>query len=107
MRSTLSQRILEPVFRRVIETLLHKSGMDPNTALTVGNLKDPIRSHEKALDDYSTRFKDSELAESCLADVIRFRAITSNADSLKAIQAHLMNGFEVEIDGSSAKARAD
>ncbi len=94
---------LEPVFRRVIETLLHKSGMDPNTALTVGNLKDPIRSHEKALDDYSTRFKDSELAESCLADVIRFRVITSNADSLKAIQAHLMNGFEVEIDGSSAK----
>ena len=37
----------------------------------IAELKDPIRLHEKAMDDYDGRFADSVIPESCVLDVLR------------------------------------
>ena len=93
----------EPIFRQAVAALLRKCSINTATALSIGSLKDPIRSHEKALDDYEGRFEDNELAESCLPDVIRFRALTEESKSIEQIQKKLLEGFQCEVDGHIAK----
>ena len=55
-------------------------------ALKMGPLKDPVRVHEKAIDEYAKRFPGS-LAEACVADVLRCRAECSDgAGMLQLLQ---------------------
>ena len=94
---------LEQPFLKAVKALLRECNINTDSALTIGNLKDPIRSHEKAIDDYGGRFKDSALPESCLPDVIRFRAMFAHSNDLDEFRERLQNGFEVDIDGDCAK----
>lgn len=45
-----------------------------------GPIKDACRLHEKALDEYATRFADGELPEACVTDVLRSQLIINEAN---------------------------
>ena len=77
--------------------------------LSPGDLKDPVRIHEKALDDYLTDFQDFDdpfrvIPEACVTDVLRCRAIADDLDEdILALQRRLEEPQEVTLaDGSKA-----
>ena len=71
--------------RTLFNTLIVELGVGKDEyKLVFGNLKDPIRCHEKALDDYGDRFShlDNHPAEACVVDVIRSRLIIAEGSAL-------------------------
>ncbi|KAL1503443.1 hypothetical protein AB1Y20_011931 [Prymnesium parvum] len=67
-----------------------------------GPLKDPVRVHEKAIDDYADECAEGELPESCVLDMLRARLVVSDAglltnvlDSLKKAAGEAGGGLEV------------
>ena len=96
---------MQAPFRRVCELLLEECEQDPRetfgryTALEDGGLKDPIRLHEKAIDDYGGRFDDGVLPEACVTDVLRARAIFTEARRFRRLAAVLAKGYRLELDG--------
>ena len=53
--------------------------------LTLGELKDPVRVHEKAIDDYFRRFVDEGVAEACVVDILRGRAVLQQATAITTL----------------------
>ena len=51
----------------------HEEGSHLMDNVEVGKIKDPVRLHEKATDEYAARFTDGELPEACVTDVLRAR----------------------------------
>lgn len=98
---------MEAPFRRVCELLLKECEQDPReafgryTALEDGGLKDPVRLHEKACDDYVGRFADGVLPEACVTDVLRARAIFTEARRFRKLASVLSRGYRLEIDGKT------
>ena len=68
-----------------------------------GPLKDPVRIHEKALDDYIHDFDDWNdaivIPEACVVDVLRVRVVVQNGQQMLALQRLLRDGFEVTLIG--------
>ena len=54
--------------------------------------------HEKAMNDYAHRFKDG-LAEACVADMLRGRAVCPDGVSMLALMQLLRDGFQMDLDG--------
>ena len=67
----------------------------PGTTVIIGPNKDPVRLYEKALDDYATRFSDG-LRESCVADVIRARAVCSSLQDILKLHERLVSSKECD-----------
>ena len=101
---------LLPVFQVFLATAMRDAGLDPDAegALLFGALKDPVRSHEKAVDDYAGRFDDGELPEACLLDVVRARAVCRDGTSMQRLLTLLtvMGGYVVNVDGVEARTVA-
>ena len=93
---------LYPVFNTCCRELARAAGLDPDSAFKVGPMKDCIRIHEKGNDDYADRFQDDELAEACVADVIRARVICSVGEGVRQIQEKLLGTFSCEVEGETA-----
>eukprot|EP00439_Symbiodinium_sp_Y106_P027014 s1986_g3.t1 len=70
--------------------------------LILGPLKDPVRVHEKAVDDYADRFKE-HLAEANVVDVIRARLVCSSGKQMKTFLEMIAIGFPYEVDGKAVK----
>jgi len=70
-------------------------------------LKDLIRLHEKALDDYVHDFKDwlDELVipETCVIDAIRGSALCSEGGAMIRLLERMKDGFEVQVHGKTAR----
>jgi hypothetical protein len=75
--------------------------------LRFGDLKDPVRIHEKALSDYAGDFDDFDdrvvIPEACVIDVLRCRAVCGGAAPILLMQNKLKRGFEAQVDGKVAK----
>lgn len=56
-----------------------------------------MRVHEKALDDYDERFP-GELAEACVADLLRARVVLEDADAMINLQEQLDAGISVSVE---------
>ena len=69
------------------------------TSLMTCALKDPIRVHEKALDDYQGRFADGAPPEACVVDLVRARAILSDASRFQQLCDELEKGVREELNG--------
>ena len=73
--------VMQPAFLHVCKRVFHDVGQAIDerygkyAAFTDGGLKDPVRLHEKAVDDYATRFADGVLPEACVTDVVRARCV--------------------------------
>ena len=67
-----------PAYPRAAQEAVHALVKESNMELSafhLGPLKDPVRVHEKAMDDYADRFPD-DLPEACVADIIRSKVRT-------------------------------
>lgn len=65
--------------------------------LVFGPLKNPVRTHQKALDDYADRHSDGELPEACVTDMIRARAVCPDAKSMMALLRLLVSGYKIQL----------
>ena len=83
--------------------VLKGMGVDPGDALLLGSLKDPVRVHEKGLDDYFGRFEDSVIPEACVVDVVRARVILDDGPTLVKFLSRLRDGIEVTVGGKPAR----
>jgi len=97
---------LLPVFLKAMHELADKVGMDRNDLVLAESLKDPVRMHEKACDDYVVDFDDwangKVIPESCVIDMIRGRAPAGSGRVMLALLDVLTKGFEVQLDGKRA-----
>ena len=66
--------------------------------LIIGEVKDPVRCHEKANDEFASRFKDLEVAEACLTDVLRARVPCKTGTQVVQAVALLQNGLTIPVD---------
>ena len=68
----------EEITKKVVHELLIEAGLNPEQypeRISHGDLKDPVRVHEKAWDDYRNNFDDDVIPEACVLDVIRTRIV--------------------------------
>jgi len=92
------------VFHAAMKALAKKVQLDPDKDLLLADkLKDPVRLHEKALDDYVLDFNDWDQApfpipESCVIDVLRGRVVCPETKKVFQLLAEIAKGFEVEIE---------
>lgn len=76
---------------------------DLKVELSPGELKDPVRIHEKALDDYVGDFDDwsddNVIPEACVNDVLRCRVIAKDSSALLALEKMIkdesLEGFKL------------
>ena len=75
---------------------------DLEVELSPGELKDPVRIHEKALDDYVGDFDDwsddKVIPEACVNDVLRCRVIAEDAAALIKLEQIIkddLKGFQL------------
>ena len=95
------------VFETGMRSLAELVGLAMNDLMFAPGLKDPIRLHEKALDDYVHDFKDWDdklvVPETCVIDVIRASILCSEGGAMIRMLQAKQRGFEVEVDGKIAK----
>ena len=95
---------MQPAFAR-LQARLHDVGQAIDerygkyAAFTDGGLKDPVRLHEKAVDDYATRFADGVLPEACVTDVVRARCTFTEAKRFFLLDEALRRGYRFDEDG--------
>ena len=96
---------LQDRFAYALRAVMRGIGEDPDRrmgaakACVLGALKDPIRLHEKAMDDYAGRFDDGVLPEACVVDVVRARAIFNDAARFRKMAGALSSGQRFAVDG--------
>ena len=66
----------------------------------MGPIKDPVRVHEKACDDYRGLCADGALPESCVRDVLRGKFVCDSPAKLLQTLRRLLKGFETTFNGS-------
>ena len=88
-----------PIFTVVLDEIVRRGG--DAGVIVRGPLKDPVRIHEKAVNDYATRFSDGVLPESNVLDVIRARLVTNRAGLLVTLES--LEGLEVAYEGAAAR----
>ena len=62
-----------------------------------------VRLHEKACDEYASRFQDGIPPESCVMDVVRARIVGESGFGLRKLLASLRKGFACTIGRSGAE----
>ena len=92
--------LLDP-FKCAVELLVRKLGGD--IELRFGDLKDPVRIHEKGVDDYTGDHDDTVIPEACVVDVLRCRAVCREGRTLLELERLLQKGFETTINDKLAR----
>ena len=91
---------------RLVADSAEEAGFD----VSVGDLKDPVRVHEKAVDDYAKRFPppDPVPPEACVTDVLRARLICKNGAAMVKL-VKLLTGAMVEVSlaGNGGKGQLE
>jgi hypothetical protein len=89
---------------KVVDELVRIAELDPAQSITHGALKDPVRVHEKAFDDYRNNFADDVLPEACVLDIIRTRVICpAGANTLLLNPVGVISRIDVDLgDGKRA-----
>ena len=87
-----------PAFEYVANAVSSAAGPTGTTELVMGSLKDPVRVHEKAMDDYGDRFDDNVLPEACVADMIRACLVCGSGQTFVKV-LELLNGFRTNVPG--------
>jgi hypothetical protein len=83
-------------FKAAMHALVGKLGADDGDIELVlaPTLKDPVRVHEKAMDDYQKDFSDwkddTVIPESCVLDMMRGRAVCKSGEAMVRLQQMLM-----------------
>ena len=72
---------LKQVFEEAVRKFAGQLGLTEE-ALKFGPLKDAVRIHEKALDDYLTFFEDSHPPEACVVDVLRATVVCPSGEAM-------------------------
>eukprot|EP00519_Triparma_laevis_P008571 CAMPEP_0182519176 /NCGR_PEP_ID=MMETSP1321-20130603/44958_1 /TAXON_ID=91990 /ORGANISM="Bolidomonas sp., Strain RCC1657" /LENGTH=1957 /DNA_ID=CAMNT_0024727141 /DNA_START=127 /DNA_END=5997 /DNA_ORIENTATION=- len=100
-----------PLFKDAIKKLASEIGLTEADIELAPTLKDPVRVHEKALDDYVFDFDDWDdskvIPETAVIDMIRGRVLCSDSKKMLSLLEKLSSGVELEIDdaGNSAPKR--
>ena len=85
---------------------LGDGGREDVELILAPTLKDPVRVHEKAIDDYIHDFNDWDedvvLPEACVLDMLRGRAVCSAGATLFKLQQRLMEGVTLKVNGRDA-----
>jgi Leucine-rich repeat (LRR) protein len=63
-----------------------------------GDLKDPIKTHTKALELYADRFNDNIVPETCVSDVTRARIVLQTGTQIKDLVNRLTDGIELSAE---------
>ena len=99
---------LDVVFRHVLGKLC----LEMHAAPTFGPLKDPVRVHEKGINEYARDFDDFDdevvIAESCVLDIIRARAVCDDGQGLinllQRLRPELAHAIQIHRDDSGRPA---
>eukprot|EP00966_Prymnesium_polylepis_P271540 6273580-Prymnesium_polylepis.1 len=100
---------LLPIFHGLMEMLIMDAGLDVKKDLMLARgLKDPVRTHEKALDDYIHDFDDFTddirvIPEACVIDMLRGRALCPDGSHMIVLLEMLSKGYERVLRGTKAK----
>eukprot|EP00966_Prymnesium_polylepis_P024638 568550-Prymnesium_polylepis.1 len=102
-----TEDLLKPC-KTVIAQLVAGLGVSEHAyELSFAGLKDPVRIHEKAMDDYAHDFDDWEevgvIPEACVLDVIRCRLIIAEGSKMLAVQKQLVAGCELYVNGQTVR----
>ena len=81
------------VAKPAFDALCTKLGEDTKCPVKIAPLKDPVRVHEKATNDYKDRFDDGAPAEACLTDLLRARIEADTAADLDRVVTLLACGL--------------
>jgi hypothetical protein len=97
-----------PVFtyalRRLITDMAREDESEKrmgSDSFSIGEIKDPVRIHEKALDEYGARFADAELPEACVTDVLRARVACRTGTQINTLVSLLQGGVRQEVADES------
>ena len=74
--------------------------------ILLGNLKDPVRVHEKALDDYAGLCEGDELPEAYVLDVLRARLVCSHAEHICNLLEKLATPWSATVDAEGKGDRS-
>jgi hypothetical protein len=96
------------VFKDIMTMLVEEAGLNASTDLQLAPvLKDPVRLHEEALDDYIHDFNDWDdntvIPETCVIDLLRGRAVCPEGVRMLSLMDKMKVGFEREVRGKTAK----
>ena len=86
-----SRRDLLPTFEAAMHTLVSTLGEESaNVELVLApSLKDPVRVHEKAMDDYVHDFDDWDddvvIPEACVLDMLRGRGVCKTGSTMRQL----------------------
>ena len=69
--------------------------------MIVAPLKDPVRLHEKGVEDFSSRFSDDVLPEACVTDVVRARIGCYTGAQVADLVTRLIEGNTYSIDAGT------
>lgn len=94
------------IFQQVVEKLVIECAREDDEAKMMVNdiqwaeLKDPVRLHEKSLDDqYANRFKDEEVPEAVISDVTRARLSLRTGTQVKELIQRIDAGIQLGEEG--------
>ena len=93
-----------PVFTFAMKAIVKGLGRDDAEArelqngVVIGDLKDPVRIHEKAIDEYGTRFSDGEMPEACVSDVLRARCPCKTGTQVLQLVTLFTDGAKVAVE---------
>jgi hypothetical protein len=87
--------------------MLNKLVLDLDATLSMAPLKDPVRIHEKALNDYENQFSDDVLPEACVLDVIRAKVSAETGEGLyqllDALRSSKFPVFKGNVEGKDCQ----
>ena len=94
---------LEPVFVYAMQSEVYTLSLDYDDEkevddVVMGPIKDPVRAHEKAIDEYGSRFSDGELPEACLCDMLRCRIPCKTGSQVHQMVLRFIEGVVIEVE---------
>ena len=103
---------MQSIFENAMRKVAHGEGRDASEQAELANaiifdeIKSPARAHEKAIEEFGSRFDDGVPAEACLTDMLRCRmAFTTGSQCISAIQ-RLRDGSYMGDDAPPAAPSA-
>ena len=94
--------VMLPVYERALRELLRALKLPSKEAeLTVDQLADeePIRIHERAIDDFLISHNDAVIPEACVTDILRARIECHSGAAMSALLSRLAEGVDVPTSG--------